>query len=410
MLSKTLVKKNHSSAHFSGVRGGLDNAVRQAKERHFDNLFIFDADCHQSEPFVLFAKYLSEPWKKIFEKTDPTYDYEADPFLSGADGGIGKLQYRKTNASHPKEYYNFLKGRIIRPETNYLTSKTEPEELVQTFAKRMHDIGIKRSIVLPTSMLSLGFDPRPELEVALANAYIDYMIDNFIGKYPEILTMIYTPGNSPEKAAELIDRVGPTRGIVGVMVTSGRSTLAGDPSWDVVYEAAQRNNLPVCFHGNPHFGGPFAGLDRFVSAHALSFPFYLILQLTSIVMSGVPERHPKLKFAFMEGGVSWIPWIKHRLDSEYVKRRSEAPFLTKLPSEYIDDFYFTTQPLENPITRADQAKIFKMFDSENRLMYASDYPHWDFDVPSVIYDIPFLSKKAKKKILGENAKRFFRMD
>ncbi|MGI0090381.1 MAG: amidohydrolase family protein, partial [Nitrososphaerales archaeon] len=88
-------------------------------------------------------------------------------------------------------------------------------------------------------------------------------------------------------------------------------------------------------------------------------------------------------------------------------RRSEAPGLKKLPSEYINEFYYTTQPLEQPRSVADQQKIFEMFDAENRLMYASDYPHWDWDVPSVIFDLPFLSKAAKKKILRDNAARFF---
>jgi uncharacterized protein len=51
--------------------------------------------------------------------------------------------------------------------------------------------------------------------------------------------------------------------------------------------------------------------------------------------------------------------------------------------------------------------VFKSFDAENKLLYASDYPHQDFDTPSTIYDLPFLSEKAKRKILGENALNLF---
>jgi uncharacterized protein len=43
-------------------------------------------------------------------------------------------------------------------------------------------------------------------------------------------------------------------------------------------------------------------------------------------------------------------------------------------------------------------------------MYASDYPHWDMDLPSTIYDLPFLSEQAKRNILGGNAKRVFNLD
>jgi hypothetical protein len=57
----------------------LDNAVKQAEERGFSNLLIIDADCHQREPFGLYARYLDQPWKRIFDKSDLSYDREEDP-------------------------------------------------------------------------------------------------------------------------------------------------------------------------------------------------------------------------------------------------------------------------------------------------------------------------------------------
>jgi uncharacterized protein len=53
---------------------------------------------------------------------------------------------------------------------------------------------------------------------------------------------------------------------------------------------------------------------------------------------------------------------------------------------------------------------FKMISAETQLMYASDYPHWDMDLPSTIYDLPFLTEQAKRNILGGNAKRFFNLE
>ena len=37
-------------------------------------------------------------------------------------------------------------------------------------------------------------------------------------------------------------------------------------------------------------------------------------------------------------------------------------------------------------------------------------PHWDFDLPSQIYDLPFLDEQTKRKILGENACRLFNLE
>jgi predicted TIM-barrel fold metal-dependent hydrolase len=52
---------------------------------------------------------------------------------------------------------------------------------------------------------------------------------------------------------------------------------------------------------------------------------------------------------------------------------------------------------------------FRMMNAETQLLYASDYPHWDFDLPSTIYDLPFLSDKAKHSILGGNSHRLFKL-
>jgi predicted TIM-barrel fold metal-dependent hydrolase len=51
-----------------------------------------------------------------------------------------------------------------------------------------------------------------------------------------------------------------------------------------------------------------------------------------------------------------------------------------------------------------------MINAETQLLYASDWPHFDFDLPSSIIDQPFLSTEAKKNILGLNAARVFGLD
>lgn len=255
-------------------------------------------------------------------------------------------------------------------------------------------------------MLYLAMDPRQEFEVEATNAYIDYMLEHFLGRYKEILSPIVVPVNSPDKAVELIDRVGSEKGVIGVMVPSVTPVLGGNAKWDPIYQAAQEKGLPICMHSNNYSGGSLSGLDRKVALHTLSRPMTLAIQITSMVFSGVPERFKKLKFAFIEGGVTWIPWLMQRMDSDYIMQRDDAPLLTKMPSEYLREFYYTSQPLEYTNYR-NLKYAFDMFDAENHLMYASDYPHFDFDVPTSITNLPFLSRRAKQKIMGENAAKLF---
>jgi predicted TIM-barrel fold metal-dependent hydrolase len=121
----------------------------------------------------------------------------------------------------------------------------------------------------------------------------------------------------------------------------------------------------------------------------------------------MPERYPRLKVIWIEGGLAWVPFLMQRLDHEYTMRSSEAPLLKRLPSDYMRDMYYTTQPMEKVGVDLLEATFGAI--GATLLLYASDYPHWDFDLPHVVYDLPFLSEQDRRNILGENACRLFNL-
>jgi predicted TIM-barrel fold metal-dependent hydrolase len=132
--------------------------------------------------------------------------------------------------------------------------------------------------------------------------------------------------------------------------------------------------------------------------------------MTNWLVNGMPERFPKLKTIWIESGLAWIPFLMQRLDNEYMMRTSDAPLLKRKPSEYMRDMYFTSQPMEMVDNRKALEVTFEMINAETQLLYSSDYPHWDMDLPSTIFDLPFLSVQAKKQILGGNAQRLFNLE
>ena len=111
---------------------------------------------------------------------------------------------------------------------------------------------------------------------------------------------------------------------------------------------------------------------------------------------------------WLECGLAWIPFMMQRFDNEYMMRTSEAPALKRLPSEYMRDMYFASQPMESTDMGLLQ-ETFRVINAETQLLYSSDYPHWDFDLPSTIYDLPFVSEAGKRNILGGNAIRLFNL-
>jgi predicted TIM-barrel fold metal-dependent hydrolase len=181
-----------------------------------------------------------------------------------------------------------------------------------------------------------------------------------------------------------------------------------------VYDAAQETGLPVMLHSvtavHPNFPFNLHGFDTTFAAHILAHPFSLIANLVSMIESGVPVRFPRLKIAFTEGGIAWVPWIMWRMDKEYAERRREVPFLKDRPSTYVtNQMYFATQPIEEPEYIKNMATLLSLFNGENSVLFASDWPHHDFDHPSKVLQIP-LTPEIQRKIMGENAMRLLKLE
>jgi predicted TIM-barrel fold metal-dependent hydrolase len=174
------------------------------------------------------------------------------------------------------------------------------------------------------------------------------------------------------------------KGVIGFLVTTVRYKPLYDNAYMKLYAALEERGLPLAFHAATNWGDQSMHItNKFIATHALGFTWFNILHMTNWVVNGIPERFPGLKSIWIESGLAWIPFLMQRLDNEYMMRSSEVPSLKRKPSDYMREMYYT---------------------------YSSDYPHWDMDLPSTIYDLPFLNLQAKKNILGENARKLFKLD
>ncbi len=375
------------------TRSLLKNAARQAKERNYDDFLIVDVDAHHHETDVIheIIEYIENPVIKR---------------MAESIGGRGGLMPTPLGNQH-------VSGRISRYQlrTKEKVETTEvPRDLV--IVKRvMEAIGIDYQVLFPTPMLNLGVHPQVEVEVELAKAYNQWLIEKVLAVDPSVKTMLYLPFNDPAASLEMIERFADKPGVVGFMVTSVRYRPVHDNVYMKVYRALEERDLPLGFHAGYIWQGErmFEQLNKFISVHALGFTFFNIIHLTNWIINGMPERFPGLKVIWIESGLAWVPFLMQRLDHEYKMRPSEAPMLQKKPSEYMREFYYTSQPMEIPDDLDVLKTTFKMINAPTQLLYSSDYPHWDFDLPSTIYDLPFLSLEEKKQILGGNAKRLFKL-
>jgi len=371
----------------------LANAKRQAEDRRYEDFMIIDVDAHH---------YETQSYKDIF-------DYIEDPVMRD------QFQYTKgqTLQSRSTGGYQEMAGRITR----YAHRATEeappdsPHRDIGLTRKWMDAMGVDVACVFPTPMLGLGLNPVVEVEVQYARAYNRWLTEKILAQEPRMISMLYLPMNDPVAALKTVEEFSGRKGVVGFLVTTVRYKPLYDNAYMKLYAALEERGLPLAFHAATNWGDQSMHItNRFLATHALGFTWFNIVHMTNWVVNAIPERFPGLKTIWIESGLAWIPFLMQRLDNEFMMRSSEAPSLKRKPSDYMREMFYTSQPMEMVNNRTMLEETFNMIAAETQLLYSSDYPHWDMDLPSTIHDLPFLSNQAKRNILGENARKLFNLD
>ena len=370
------------------TRDILAHAARQTRERKLEDVLIVDVDAHHFE---------TQSWTEVVECIpDPVIKDIAANFRLGGHSTAGILQ----SAGWP--LHQNVGGRIPH-EPGLGEDADEPgiHRDVVLARRAMECMGIDYQVIFPTPMLSLGLHPEVDVEVAISRGYNHWLTEHVLPGDDRIRSMLYLPFNDPPACERMVEEFGDKPGVSGFMVTSVRYKPVHHNFYMRLYAMLEERGLPLGFHAGPNWGGDgyVRQLNRFLTMHAISFVLCNMVHLSNWVMNGMCERFPKLDVIWIESGVAWLAFMMQRLDNEYLMRSSEAPSLTRLPSEYIAEMYYTSQPMERTNLKLLEATM-DAFKAESQMLYSSDWPHWDFDTPSTIYDLPFLNEQAKRNILG----------
>jgi uncharacterized protein len=375
----------------------LAHARKQAHARNFDDVLIVDVDAHhyEGENMDEFIPYM---------ENDVLRQLTMSTRAKGGSRGAVMVQGIG---------YQDMGGRVTRYPLRS-SEKTEKGSLrdIQLGYRWMDAMSVDYSCLFPTGMLSIGLHPQKEMEVELCWAYNRWLTEKVMPEANNrFFSMLCLPFSDPEAALRHVETFGDRKHVGGFMVTTVRNNLAVyDNAYMKLYRAMEERGLVLSFHSGPNWGGEpiYRSCNRFLSAHALGFTWYNVLHCTNWVINGMGERFPKLPVIWIESGLAWVPFLMQRLDHEYMLRPSEAPLLKKKPSDYMRDMFYSSQPMEIQDYDAMEC-TFRMMNAETQLLYSSDYPHWDFDLPSTIWDLPFVSEKGKHNILGGTAARLFKL-
>jgi predicted TIM-barrel fold metal-dependent hydrolase len=382
----------------SDTRETLRNAVKYRDARRLQDYFIVDLDTHHFE---------TSSWNEIVDYIeDPILKAEANSFKRTPEARLRPVLLH----ANGDMFSQSASGRIIH--SNFTPGEEIDDKTVHTdvvpLRRAMDSFGIDRMILFPNALLHIGTHPRVNIEVNLAYAYARFMTEQVLPGDSRLKTNVLLPFSDPEACERMINEFGDDPGVIGFTVTSVRHVPVHHNRYMRIYRMLEERGLPLNFHAAYYWQDGFMSqLDRFISLHSLSFVVCNMVHLTNWVIHGLCERFPNLPVVWIESGLAYLPFMMQRLDSEYLMRQSEAPLLKRLPSEYMRQMYYCNQPMERTNMKLLEA-TFEAIDAENTVMFASDWPHWDFDQPSVILDLPFVSEQGKRNILGETARRIYK--
>ena len=160
------------------------------------------------------------------------------------------------------------------------------------------------------------------------------------------------------------------------------SHIRFEPLWALAQEA----RLPIVFHvggeeklsshyfnnGLPRVKDFHGGEENFTSLSFMPIPHSVQITLAALIIDGVLDRYPQLKFGAIELGASWVPSWMRFMDSAasaFIKNEPRLQRLSLKPSEFIQ-----RQVRVTPYPHEDVGWIIAN-SGEEVCLFSSDYPH-----------------------------------
>jgi predicted TIM-barrel fold metal-dependent hydrolase len=367
--------------------------ARTARPGAANKYFIVSADCHANEPANLWA-----------ERIDRKYRDRLPRVVTDAQG----VQWRVSEGHRPDRL------RLSALEGEDDARQKAGADPHQRLLDQDRD-GIDAEVVFPNKGLAMWATPDAAFALAQCRVWNDWAWETF-GPYAERM--------SPAAALATADLAGSIAEVERVAAMGFKVlTLPCKPVWgahdvehpnynlpvfDPLWAVIQDADLAITFHvstgRDPRASRGNGGAVINYVSHSLS---PTIEPVANLCASGVLERFPRLRFATIEAGIGWIPWLLTAMDEAYLKHHFWVrPKLAKLPSEY-----FRQHGLASFQEDPAGLELAERWDLTGNLMWANDYPHhegtWPHSAQAIERTMGRLSDAARARILGLNAARFF---
>ncbi len=361
---------------------------------------IIDGDGHFFETEEMFDKYM-EPALRNYRPRLLTDDQGHNFWVVD-----GQTPYKRPSikgagapgtAAPPGEAIQ--SARRASPGSQTLTNLKE----------RLEDLDreeIDLQFLYPSFLLHVNAWPDGILAMGVCRAYNTWLTETCY-KAPDRLRPVGVV--SLQDATGAAKELGRLRdlGVRAVMIngTAGAKRL-DHPDHEVFFAEANRLSIPIAVH----FSLQFPVVDTLFEHHfpnrVLAGILPIMAGLTSVLCSGLLDRYKNLRFAFLEGGISWVPAHIERMDDHFENPRYGArDLISNPPSEYLKTgrIFFGCEGNESFLGRVVDDV------GEDRFIFSSDYPHADRTegTAKFLRDRADIPPAVRSKLLEQNARQFY---
>jgi len=277
---------------------------------------IIDSDGHTFELGPLFMDYLkSVAGPKVAERfVTAYYDSFADP------------RWSRFSNEERRERRNLRPTWWAIPARNTIDRATAM--LPKLLYERMGELGLDFSVVYPTMGLLTVEMPDDELRRASARALNQMKADTFSGLEDRLTPAALIPMHTPDEAIDELEFAVRKLGIKAVMMASyvkrpipyaakrwpeaarfsywmDTFGLDSEHDYDPVWSKCDELGIAPTFHSVGYGWGSRSSISNYVHNHLGNFAASAEAVCRGLFMGGVPKRFPRLRFAFLEGGMPW---------------------------------------------------------------------------------------------------------
>ncbi len=367
---------------------------------------VIDSDGHLQEPWDLWSRYLPEAMRdrvQVFGDGWFQVAQDSEEYRETNDRRLFRIDDVDMPPAGP--YKNVTKPTSGRTQPRYQDARTQgwsPKSQLEG----MDVEGVDAAVLFPTHGLVIqGIDGvDPAVTTAMSTAYNTWVAEEFLpGGEGRLFATAMIDVRDVDGAVKEARRAIGELGLTGVFLrpnpVGGRTWY--HPDYDPLWATLQELDASVSFHEGGAVRLPQIGPDRFDLHplwHTCTHPMEQMMAMLAIVMGGVAERFPALRFGFLECGASWLPYWMWRMDEKYEEEHIDLQ-LTMSPTEYVERQCFVS------IDSDEAPGVFTIETLEQpRVVWGSDYPHHDGKYPvarSTVSSLPGMTPERIRRILHE---------